>query len=364
MTIEKWSGAVSLAVLAVIGTVFALYMGSELLVPIAFAAILSIALRPIVRAMKRFHIPAVVSSGIIVLGLIATICMGGWLLAGPAKAWMDQAPQQLDAVRGRFEKFRSPFQKFSVMAGQIEQGSQPSTRPEATTQPSTQPAAEVAPAPARGPEAPGAIANLFGITRKLFSAIIEVILLVYLLLASDNLFFRKLLKVIPRFSDKAKASDATDEIENIIFRYLSVLLLINTTLGMLTTLILWYFGFSAPWLWGLAALVLEFIPYLGAIAMVAMLTLTAAASITGVWHILAIPASYMVLSTLNNSVISPYAYGSRLRLNPVAVLIGILFWWTVWGIPGAFLAVPLIATTKILADRTEGWHTLGEFLGE
>ncbi|HEY7118276.1 MAG TPA: AI-2E family transporter, partial [Tepidisphaeraceae bacterium] len=81
-------------------------------------------------------------------------------------------------------------------------------------------------------------------------------------------------------------------------------------------------------------------------------------------HILAVPGSYLVITTLQNNVVSPYAYGQHLKLNPVAVLIGVLLWWFLWGTPGAFLAVPIIATVKIIADHTDTLKPVGEFLGE
>ena len=81
-------------------------------------------------------------------------------------------------------------------------------------------------------------------------------------------------------------------------------------------------------------------------------------------HILAVPGSYLLITTLQNNIVSPIAYGDRLKLNAVAVLLGVVFWWYVWGIGGAFLAVPIIATVKIIACRTEQFAAVGEFVGE
>ena len=121
-----------------------------------------------------------------------------------------------------------------------------------------------------------------------------------------------------------------------------------------------------PILWGLFTFVLEFIPYLGATVMIALLAVTAFTRFDGLGHILLAPASYLVITTLQNNVVSPIAYGKGLKLNPVAVLVGVIFWWVIWGTPGAFIAVPILATIKILADRSESeaLKTLGEFLGE
>jgi predicted PurR-regulated permease PerM len=110
--------------------------------------------------------------------------------------------------------------------------------------------------------------------------------------------------------------------------------------------------------------VLEFVPYLGATVMILLLAVTGFATFDGIGHALLAPAGYLVVATLQNNLVSPIAYGRRLKLNPVAVLLGVLFWWFVWGIPGAFVAVPIVATLKIAADRADRLRPLGVFLGE
>jgi predicted PurR-regulated permease PerM len=97
--------------------------------------------------------------------------------------------------------------------------------------------------------------------------------------------------------------------------------------------------------------------------MVGALSLAAFATFDGIGRILAVPGAYLAITTLQNNVVSPVAYGRGLKLNPVAVLIAVMFWWFLWGVPGAFLAVPIVATAKIVADHTEGLAAVGEFLG-
>ena len=120
----------------------------------------------------------------------------------------------------------------------------------------------------------------------------------------------------------------------------------------------------SPVLWGVLTFFLEFIPYLGAAFMLMALAVVGLGTFTNVGHALLPPAAYLVITTLQNNLVSPVAYGHRLRLNPVAVLVGVLFWWTLWGVPGAFLSVPIIAAIKIMGDHIEGLQALGEFLAE
>ncbi len=152
--------------------------------------------------------------------------------------------------------------------------------------------------------------------------------------------------------------------QDVVRRYLLVTAIINLGQGILIALIFWWLKMPSPILWGVFTFVLEFIPYLGAALMILMISLVAFATFNGVGEVMAAPTAYLIITTLQNNVVSPIAYGNKLKLNPVAVLIGVMIWWFLWGIPGAFLAVPIIATIKIIADRTQGLNALGEFLGE
>lgn len=372
---ERPAASIYLTVLVAIAAAFTLYLGSELLVPIAFAVVLSLAFRPVVRILKRIHIPAPVGAGLIVLSLLTLVSVGGWLLSNPIKFWISQAPQKIEAAQRRLEQFSQPMQKMTDVVSRLQRRAEQrrplSTRPTTTSfttdtpLPTTQPTDQKVPSiEMQGPGVSSQIGSIFGLTRRVLTGIIEVVLLLYLMLATDNLFFRKLIKVIPRFTDKEKAAQGVDEIERVVLRYLLVLILINTGEGVVVGITLWIIGFPAPVLWGLATIAMECIPYLGATVMVGLLAITGAAANTGIWSILAPPLAYLVITTLQNSLVAPYAYGRELKLNPVAVLIGVLFWWFVWGVPGAFLAVPIVSIIKIIADRIESWRPLGEFLGD
>jgi predicted PurR-regulated permease PerM len=98
--------------------------------------------------------------------------------------------------------------------------------------------------------------------------------------------------------------------------------------------------------------------------MLLLLTVAAFSQFDALGHVLLIPGTYLGIAALQNNVVSPLVYGQRLKLNPVAVLVGVLFWWLLWGVAGAFLAVPFLATLKILADHVESLTPLATFLGE
>jgi predicted PurR-regulated permease PerM len=349
------ANTICLVILAFVAAAAALYFGAEILVPIVLAVLLAITLRPLVRGLERIGINSAAGAAIVTLGLFATFVVAGWLLVGPIAKWVQDTPRRLEAAQSKIERFRRPVQEATEVANKIAQ---------ATRGPSTAPTTAPSPPVGRASQAPSYLASVIGTTGGLLGGIVEVILLLYLLLASGDLFLKKMVKVIPHGRDRANSIKVVGEIESAVLRYLLLALMITTGQGIVVAVVLWLLQMPSPLLWGLLTMVLEFIPYLGATVMVGLLTVTALATFDGFGHAIVVPISYLVIATIQTSVISPIAYGNRLKLNPVAVLIGVLFWWFLWGVPGAFLAVPIIATLKIIADRSEGLKTLGEFLGE
>ncbi|HSH93819.1 MAG TPA: AI-2E family transporter, partial [Roseimicrobium sp.] len=196
------------------------------------------------------------------------------------------------------------------------------------------------------------------------SGLLQVLVLLYLLLSTGDLFFRKIMRLMPLRKDKAAAIDILEESQSVVMRYVVVTFFINLGQAAVVGVVMWYIGMPTPILWAVFTLVIEFIPYFGAAIIMVFLSVVAFATFDSVGRVIAVPGMYFLISTIQNNVVSPYAYGSRLKLNPVAVLLGVLFWWFIWGISGAFLAIPIIATIKVIADRTETLPVLSELLGE
>ena len=297
--------------------------------------------------LERLGLPTPVGAAIVVLAFVGILIGGGIALAGPTRRWIDDAPRQLTEAQGKLRAVRRSLTRLSHAAQQVQQAASPE-----------EPGATAAPPPA----SPGLAARIFGTTTSFIFGLIEVLLLLYLLLAVGNLFLRKLVRVAAR-SEKAAARTIVEEIKAVIERYVVVLVAINLVQGTIVGLVLWLLGMPNPALWGVAAFFLEGVPFLGATVMIGALSLVAFTTFDSLGRILLGPGAYLAITTLQNNVVGPMAYGRRLKLNPVAVLLAVMFWWFLWGVPGAFLAVPMVAAVRVIADHTEGLTTLGEFLG-
>ncbi len=134
--------------------------------------------------------------------------------------------------------------------------------------------------------------------------------------------------------------------------------------GLVVTGVMYLWRMPDPPLWGVLVAVFEFIPYLGALAMVVILGIAALTTFDTAGYALLIPASYLLINVVQANLVSPILLGHRLSLNPVALFVGLAFWFWIWGIPGAFIAVPLLATLKIFCDHIESLASVGEFLGQ
>jgi predicted PurR-regulated permease PerM len=204
---------------------------------------------------------------------------------------------------------------------------------------------------------------LFGGTTAFVSEAIVVMVLLYFLLASGDLFLRKLIKVLPTFKDKKRAVEIAREMERNISTYLFTVTLINVGVGVAVGVGVGLLGMPNPVLWGVLAFVLTYIPYLGAIVGIGILGLAALLVFDDVGQALAVPAVYMVVSFLEGNFVTPLVLGRRLTLNPVVIFVGLLFWFFLWGIPGALLAVPILAVFKIVCDHVDTLAPIGEFFG-
>jgi predicted PurR-regulated permease PerM len=192
-------------------------------------------------------------------------------------------------------------------------------------------------------------ARLFGATQSVLTALLGIVILLYLLLATGDLFSLKLVRVLPQFSDKRKAVSIMKETETSISRYLVTIAMVNLGQGIVVGLVMYLVGMPNAALWGALAGAAEFIPYVGALTLVVILALAGLATFENVGHALLVPGAYLVVTLLQANVVTPMVLGRRLALNPVAIFIGLAFWLWIWGLPGAFIAVPLLATLKSAA---------------
>jgi predicted PurR-regulated permease PerM len=323
-----------------------LYFTGEIVLPILFAFLLNLLLQPAMTTLTKLYVPKTVAAMLIILFFIGGVTGLGFSLSGPAAEWIAKAPQSLARIEQRFSAF---------------------TKPVASVQKASQEVEKIAGGPGAdansvGLKGPGLGSVLFSGTRTMLAEFATMVLLLFFLLCSGDLFLRRLVEILPTLSDKKQAVDIWHEITRNISGYLVTISLMNAAVGIATAVATYMFGLSNPILWGVLAFVLNYILILGPLSGVAILFLAGLLTFDTTWQALLPAASYLAIH-LTESAVTPVLLARRFELNPVLVIVSLLFWYWMWGIAGALLAVPLLASFKIVCDRIRPLMALGHFIG-
>ena len=325
---------------------FALYFTGEVVLPIIFAIILYLVLQPAMRAATKLRIPKAVAALLLIFVFFGGIGMLGFTLSGPAADWVSKAPDSLRRIEQRLFVFKQPIADLQSVSKQVEKIAEG-------------PATDSKPVTVTGP---GVNSFLFSGTRFMLIGLGTTVVLLFFLLVSGDLFLRRLVEILPTFSNKKQAVEISREIESNISSYLATISLMNLGVGILTGIAAYFCGLSDPILWGTVAFLLNFVPILGPLCGAAILFLAGLLTFDPIWRAVLPAGIYLLVHTIEETV-TPMLLARRFTLNPVLIIISLVFWYWMWGIAGALLAVPLLATVKIICDRIKPLMALGHFLG-
>ena len=343
----------ALAGLLFLGVLFTLYFARSLVVPIVLAVLLDFLLKPLVRGLRRVGIPEAAGAAIVVLGSIGSVAVAGYQLADPARTLLATAPASLHQAAQRLRTLGRPLERLNRTAHQVQ---------EVAGEPHDTTTREVA---VKGPPLS---AKLLGGAQAVITSALEVVILLYFLLAAGDLFLQKLIKLLPQLSDKKTAVAIARKTETAILTYLVTLTLINFGVGLAVAGVLFLVGLPPTRCCGeRLAGVAEFVPYVGATVMVALLSLAGLATFDHLGHAALVPGAYLAVE------LSPGQCGQPVVARPpswpskssghLPRRAGLLVVVGVW--LGAFLAVAVILRrrSRSSAITSSAWPRLGEFLG-
>jgi predicted PurR-regulated permease PerM len=190
----------------------------------------------------------------------------------------------------------------------------------------------------------------------------ESLVLLYLLLASGDLFLQKLVRVMPTMHDKKRAVDISHEIQQQISNYLLSVSLINLGLGIIVGGGLYWLGVPNAAMWGMMVALFNFIPYFGPVAGISLLAIVGLLTFDTLGQGLLPPAWYLLLHLLEANFVTPVLLGRRFTLNPVVIFVSLIFWTWLWGVPGALLSVPILVSIKVICERVPSMSHVSELL--
>ena len=354
--------SLSLAILAVLAGLFVLHWAKAVFIPFMLGLVFSYALSPIVNWMESRRIPRALGAGILMLSLLAAMGTTTYALS-------DEAVQLLESLPAAAQKFKQTIKnRQGTSASTLDTVQKAATQIEQVTQETSGPATSrgvmrVIVEPARFNIKDYLWTGTIGLA-ALVGQLTVVVFLTYFLMVSGNTFRRKLIKLAgPSLSSKKITLQALDEITGQIQRYLQVQLATSALVGVLTGLALWAVGLENAAVWGIAAGVLNLVPYVGS-----LVTATASGGVAFLQFgssnmALLVFGVSVVIHTIVGNLITPWLTSRASRMNPVAVFVGLLAWGWLWGVWGLLLGLPILMIVKSVCDRVDDLKPIGEFLG-
>lgn len=324
-----------------------LYVAAEIILPVILAIVLKLLLQPLVRGLERIHVPRGIAAAFAVLLLLAALAGTASALAGPAAAWAGKLPDALPQVRDKLAFLQRPIDAVQNLTKQLESFGGGDT------------GGGAAPAPAHGSNLMGV---LFSGTATATAGLFTTLLILFYLLVSGETFMRRLVEILPRFRDKRQAVEISLHVERDISAYLLTVTLINGVVGVATGLMMWACGVANPLLWGVVAFVLNFVPILGPMVGLVIFLMASVLSLGVEWWALLPVGLYLMIHIVEGEFATPMVLARRFTINPVAVILALVFWYWMWGVPGAILAVPMLAIIKIVCDDLRPLKAFGHFL--
>ena len=349
---ERPRAPLAVKVIAFVALVFLLQSARDVVLPVAIAIILTFLLAPLVRVLRNRGLNDALGAAVVVFGLLFTLGLLGSRLVAPASEWLARAPTSVQQLIDSYERLRKsvPFMAPPEVA----------LRPAVTAK--GLPAAEIvaAPAPTSDPIKDKIAVEGIALTGSLIKratwvtvSTVATIILLFFFLASERWLMARTVEAIPKRRVRVAVLGGFRAAQRDIARYLGTQAMINTGVGIATTLALMAIGFPSPILWGVIIAVLGFIPYLGPLVYVALLLLAGTITYTTFGEIVAPAAAYAIINVIESKFIAPWIVGRRLEMSPLFVFLAVMVCAWMWGVAGAFLAVPLLVIIRSAARRSK-----------
>ena len=363
---------VAAGVLAVVALVGALYLARGFFVPLLIGILASYTLHPLVNWLEACRVPRSVGAAFVLVMVLGGITWIGFSLSDDATALIEKLPEAARKLRKDLSAARAgaptALQNMQEVAKELQgAAADAGAKPAAVANPGNRatPAARAVVPPA--PE-PTWISDYTIAQSALLATVAAqtpiVLLLTYFLLASGAHFRRKLVQLVGRsLSRKKDAVRILEEIDVQVQRYLLAVLASNALLGVGTWLAFLALGLDQAGVWGVAAGVFHFVPYLGPALIALGSGVAAFLQFESMIYALAVAGASLLIAGAIGFAFMTWLQGRVARVNAAVLFIALLFFGWLWGVWGLLLGAPLVAIAKVVFDRVESLKPAGELLG-
>ena len=357
--------SLSLALLTVLAVIFMLHWARAVFIPLMFGVMISYAISPLVNWMQKWKIPRAIGAAVLLMGIVGGIGSLTYSLSDDAAAMIETLPEAAQKFRQTLRTERgtseSAIEKVQKATTELEKAVGDTPTP--------------SPPPPRGVTRVQIEKPKFNIQDYLWAGTmgavgfagqaVIVLFLAYFLMVSGDSFRRKLVRISgPTFSKKKITLQVLDEITGQIQRYLLVQLFTSFLVGVATWLAFLWIGVEHAVIWGIAAAVLNTIPYLGAVIYTIGTALVAFLQFGTIGMALFVSGIALIITSLEGFLLTPWLTSRASQMNAVVIFAGVLFWGWLWGVWGLLLGIPILMAIKAVCDHVEDLKPVGELLGK
>jgi predicted PurR-regulated permease PerM len=330
-----------LVVLAVLGILAALYIARDVFIPLVFAILLALLMSPLLRRMRKWRVPDMLSSFVLVGSAAAVFSLGVLLLAGQAQQWLAEAPATIQKVGSMLPAEVGPLADLAKTTDAVED--------------MTDSGNGETPLPVKVHSQDVAL-TILGVSSQFIGSAVIVFVVAFFLLAFNDTLLRQATSSRNSFTEKRNVVAVIQNVERGMSRYLATITVINIGLGIVTGLTMWALGIPNPILWGVMAATLNYVPHVGAFLCMVVLFFVGAVTRESLSFGLTCAGIFMLITAAESYFITPFVLSKSLQLSPLAVILAILFCGWMWGISGGLMAAPLLTIVKIICDQFESLH--------
>jgi predicted PurR-regulated permease PerM len=329
----------------------AIAAGRDFLMPVTMAALLFFVFTPLRRFNQRRGIPDVATAAIVTLGILIVVAVIAYAASGPINSAAERLPTISSQLEQKFQRVRESMQDFRDAAQRIDDA-----------QSVEQEDASAEPRITVERDEDSTFETVVKLTPQLVGQVLFTLFLLFFMIASGDLLYLKIVQSFDTMRDKRSAYLALREIEDSLGSYLGAITVINACLGFAVGLAMWAWGMPGPILFGIGAFLLNYIPYLGAIAGVGISAVVALVVLPGLFLPMMVAGTYLALTSVEGQLITPYFVSRRLQMNTVVVFLSVALWAWLWSVIGMVIAVPVLVVMRVLAEHVPGWEKFGNFL--
>lgn len=305
---------------------------------------------PTIIFLQKIYIPAKLGAALVIFLITLIMGYGFYSLAQPATTWINKGPQTINVVDQKLTKlaiyFDAPLKAMAKINDEV------STLTHAHNQRTV------------NIKESYFMGTVFNTSWQLLSGLGVTIFLLYFLLINEDFFLRKLVNWVSSIQHKKEVVTITRKVQNQVWSYLFARTIINIGLGFTVSILMYILGMPDPILWGVMTGALEFIPYFGALVSLIVIALVALFSFTSVGYAFLVTSLFSLIVFIEGNIISPIVIGRFVTLNPFIIFISLIFWGWIWGIAGAFIAIPLMVTIKVIFETLYEVSFMGELLSD